>query len=141
MKNRIYIIFSFVSIFILNSCDGNFEVNGTIYHNDGLVSLYLVDENGGAYSNIPYICDSMTIWDTTTFNGEFTFLAPESCKFDLLGLNGTYGDIYDEVVRIVDYRDNGQDIIDYNCQSFGIGSTDYDGSFDYNIDDECTFYL
>ena len=141
MKKRLYIIFSFISLMLLNSCNGSFETSGTPYHNDGLVSLYLVDENGHAYSNIPYLCNSMTRWDKTTSHGEFTFLAPEKCRFDLLGLNGNYGDRYDEVVRIVDYRDNGQGRVSYDCQSFGIGSTDYDGSFDYNIDDECTFYL
>ena len=139
MKKRLSTLL--MTSIILIGCQGDFSASSTPYHNNGLVSLYLVDENGHAYSNIPYLCKSMTRWDKTSSHGEFKFLPPESCKFDLIGLNGNYGDRFDEVVRVVDYRDNGQSNIDYDCRKFGVGSTDYDGAFDYNIDDECRFYL
>ena len=39
------------------------------------------------------------------------------------------------------YSDNGKGGIPYECSSFGAGSTFGDGSFYYDIDDNCVFYL
>ena len=136
MKKNIIIV-SIIAMLGFSGCSGSFEVDG----NDGYTTLYLVDEYGHSYSGIPYICDSMRNWSSTAYNGEFSFYPPDNCEFDFRGLNGNYGDRSDDIIRIVDYTDYGKGAIPYNCNSFGSGSTYYDGSFDYNIDDECVFYL
>jgi hypothetical protein len=126
----------------LNGCNGS---------SDGsLTTLFLVDDQGFSYAGIPYRCDSMRTWERTASNGEFSFYLNESCRFDFLGLNGNLNNsVFDEIIRIVDYRDNGKGGIAYDCLSFS-GSTYYgdeffspyrDGSFEYDADDQCTFYL
>lgn len=138
MKKSIIVAVVFIiSAFSFNGCSGSFDIDG----NDGLTTLYLVDEYGSAYSGIPYICDSMRSWDRTAYNGEFSFYPPDDCQFDFSGLRGNYNSRTDDIVRIVDYTDYGKSGIPYNCTSFGSGTTDYDGSFDYNSNDECVFYL
>lgn len=136
-KNIIVAMVLIVSIFSFNGCNGSFEING----NDGYTTLYLVDEYGNSYSGIPYRCDSMYGWSTTAYNGEFSFYPPDDCEFDFNRLDGNDGDLFGDVVRIVDYYNDGKSNIPYDCRSFGAGSTYYDGSFDYNADDECVFYL
>jgi uncharacterized protein YceK len=111
------------------------------YNGNNLTTLFLVDNEGYSYKGIPYICDSMRDWDRTAPNGEFSFIEPDTCEFDFNGLDGDHGFIDDEVVRIVDYRDSGKGGIDYDCASFGASSTYTDGSFDYDQDDVCSFYL
>ena len=115
--------------------------NYVSYNGNNLTTLFLADEHGYAYGGIPYICDSMRHWDRTAPNGEFSFIEPDTCEFDFNGLDGIYGDSFDDVVRIVDYRDYGKGGIDYDCASFGVSSTYSDGSFDYDQDDVCSFYL
>ena len=111
------------------------------YDSDRVTTLFLVDEQGFTYGGIPYKCDSMTRWRKTKSNGEFTFIQPDRCTFDFNGLDGVYGDSYDDVVRIVDYAYSGKGDIPYDCKDFGASSTYSDGSFSYNSDDECTFQL
>ena len=135
------LILSGVSIVLLSGCGG-----GSSDYNDGLTTLFLVDEQGFAYADIPYQCYDqgvLTYSDSTLFNGEFSFYPGEDCEFDFLGLDGNYlnDPSVDDIVRIVDYTDDGKGGIPYECASFGIGTTYSDGSFDYDIDDQCIFYL
>jgi len=111
------------------------------YNSNNLTTLFLVDEQGFAYADIPYKCDSMQEWSRTAPNGEFSFVVPDNCVFDFNGLDGVYGDALDDVVRIVDIGYNGKGDIPYSCASFGVSTTYGDGSFDYDEDDVCTFYL
>ena len=131
-----------ISVVVLNGCNG--FVNDDYYNNyngNNLTTLFLVDERGFSYANIPYKCDSMTRWSHTAPNGEFSFIVPDTCEFDFNGLDGIYRDIDDDIVRIVDDLDRGKGGINYNCASFGISSTYGDGSFDYDQNDVCSFYL
>ena len=135
------LILSGVSIVLLSGCGG-----GSSDYNDGLTTLFLVDEQGFAYADIPYQCYDqgvLTYSDSTLVNGEFSFYPGEDCEFDFLGLDGNYlnDPSVDDIVRIVDYTDDGKGGIPYECASFGIGTTYSDGSFDYDIDDQCIFYL
>lgn len=114
------------------------------YYEDDLVTLFLVDDLGYSYGGVPYICDSMRDWEVTLPNGEFTFLPPDNCEFDFSGLDGNlFNDPrVDDIVRIVDFTDDGKGGIPYECASFaGVDETRYDGSFEYDIDDQCVFYL
>ena len=140
MKKLMSMLFSGVAIVALNGCGGG----GSDYYDDGLTTLFLVDEQDFAYGGVPYKCDSMVNWSVTAPNGEFSFYPPDDCIFDFTGLNGVYGDIFDDVVRIVDYTYDGKEGIPYECSSFNVGNinyTDFDGSFVYDIDDACVFYL
>ncbi|MEA3434105.1 MAG: hypothetical protein U9R13_05940 [Campylobacterota bacterium] len=142
MKKLMGLVFAVVALFALSGCGG-----GNDYYeepiNDGLTTLFLIDQNGDSYAGIPYKCDSMADWSKTAYNGEFSFYPGENCEFDFLGLYGNYeGDPYvDDIVYIVDDLDYGKGGIPYECASFGVGTTYGDGSFDYDIDDECVFYL
>ena len=140
------LIFSVLATIGLSGCNASLSSNGV--PNDGLTTLFLVDEVGNSYANIPYLCDSMSSWDFTSYNGEFSFYPLDNCQFDFTGLNGTSFEnpIIDDVVYIVDDLDMGKNGISYECSSFvgidytyndGIG----DGSFDYAPNDNCLFYL
>lgn len=141
-QRKIILIASMIGLFALNGCSSGDRTYSDNRKNDkAFTTLFLVDENGYSYANIPYKCDSMHDWKKTPPNGEFSFIAPETCQFDFLGLDGDYGYTDDEIVRIVDERDRGKDGIEYDCSSFGASSTFNDGSFDYDQDDVCSFYL
>lgn len=123
---------------------------GSSHHDDyyepepdpDITTLFLIDQDGNSYGAIPYICDSMVDWSMTRPNGEFTFIQPDNCRFDFTGLYGNYGDpLNDDMVFIVDDLDRGKGDIPYECQSFGSGTTYLDGSFEYDADDQCVFYL
>lgn len=139
MRKHILLILSVVAVFGFSGCGSS----GGGSSNDDLVTLFLVDERGFSYGGIPYKCDSMRDWELTLPNGEFTFLPPDNCEFDFLGLEGDYDvdPIVDDIVRIVDFAENGKGGIPYECVSFGASSTFNDGSFFYDIDDRCVFYL
>ncbi|MEA3492145.1 MAG: hypothetical protein U9R27_09620 [Campylobacterota bacterium] len=106
-------------------------------------TLFLIDQDGFSLGGIPYICDSMVDWSMTRPNGEFTFFVPDSCTFDFTGLNGNYDNDYelDDIIYIVDDLDRGKGGIPFDCEYFGASTTYGDGSFDYDMDDACTFYL
>ncbi len=141
-KNIIVIVALIIGAFAFSGCNGTFDIyEDDPYYGTPLTTLYLVDEYGNSYSGIPYKCDSMYNWSSTAYNGEFTFYPPDDCEFDFRGLNGNNGDLFSDIVRIVDYSNDSKSNIQYDCRSFGGGTTYYDGSFDYNIDDECLFYL
>ena len=137
MKKLVGLIVAVVAVFGFSGC-GSSSDN---HYQDDLVTLFLVDELGFSYGGVPYICDSMRDWEVTLPNGEFTFLPPDNCQFDFYGYNGVYGDRFDDIIRIVDYTNSGKENIPYDCASFGVGSTYVDGSFDYDVNDECVFYL
>lgn len=148
MKKLIGLVLSGVAVFALSGCGGGSDD----YYPDDLTTLFLVDEYGDPYGGIPYICDSMNNWDTTLANGEFSFYPPENCEFDFSGLYGTDPDDptvpYNEFIYIVDYVDEGKNNIPYECSIFNAGNINYtaydgiyDGSFEYDADDACVFYL
>ncbi len=126
---------------LLTGCGGG---NDDYYPpDDGATTLFLLDQNGNSFGGIPYICDNMTAWSATAYNGEFTFYPYEDCKFDFLGLNGNYFNdpTSDDIIRITDDLNRGKKDIPYDCQSFGPGTTYLDGSFEYDVDDVCTFHF
>lgn len=136
MKKIVMLLVSVIAIVGLSGCNSGYD-----YYDDELTTLFLVDEAGNSYAGVPYKCDSMNEWSQTAPNGEFSFIVPDTCTFDFEGYNGVYGDEFDEVVRIVDYTNDGKGRIPYECTSFGVSSTYTDGSFDYDKDDVCSFYL
>jgi hypothetical protein len=138
MKKYMIMAFSVITVIGLSGCGG-----GSSKPPSSLTTLFLVDDQGFSYGGIPYKCDSMYDWGVTQPNGEFSFYPGEDCVFDLYGLDGDYNinPIVDDVVRIVDYTYDGKGGIDYECASFGVGTTFSDGSFFYDIDDTCEFYL
>ncbi|HHD78290.1 MAG TPA: hypothetical protein ENK98_01420 [Epsilonproteobacteria bacterium] len=143
MKKIILYMTATVAVVALNGCGGLVYSDDyySDYVGDDLTTLFLVDERGLSYADIPYKCDSMTRWSHTAPNGEFSFIQHEYCEFDFNGLDGNHDFTDDEIVRIVDDRNSGKGGIEYGCESFGVSSTFNDGSFDYDQDDVCTFYL
>lgn len=142
MKKLMMLMVSGVSVIVLSGCGGG-DSDYVEPINDGLTTLFLVDEAGYAYGGIPYTCGTMTTWNQTASNGEFSFYPGEDCDFDFTGYDGNYFNdpAVDDIIRIVDYNYDGKGGIPYECASFGVGTTYGDGSFDYDIDDACTFYL
>jgi hypothetical protein len=144
-KNAITLsIISTLSIFIFGGCGNS--------HDDYIVvvppvetgtTLFLIDQYGFSLGDIPYICDSMNGWSATRPNGEFTFIEPENCIFDFSGLKGNYNNDQrgDDIIYIVDDLDRGKGDIFYRCEYFGASATYLDGSFNYDENDICTFYL
>lgn len=133
------------AVFALSGCGSNDH-----YYRDNATTLFLVDESGIPYGQIPYTCyegNLLTYTGRTLSNGEFTFYPGEDCKFDFYGLDGVYDDEFDDIVRIVDAWDGpqeGKGDIPYECEYFNVGSINYtysDGSFYYDEDDACVFYL
>lgn len=150
MKKILLWLSGALMVLVLNGCNGSIHHNDYVqddyvdysnYDSTHLTTLFLVDERGFAYADIPYKCDSMKRWSKTAPNGEFSFVEPDTCTFDFNGLDGVYGDSFDDVVRITDNRNDGKGGIPYECSSFGVSSTYGDGSFDYDEDDICSFYL
>ncbi len=134
----------FIGVWILSGCS---EVGS------GAITLFLVDENGVGYGSVPYAChsgDRLTYNGETASNGEFTFYQGENCQFDLYGYRGTdyYDGLRDDLMYIVDVDDYGKNGIPYACEYFNVGYTNrtyddgiWNGAFDYDADDRCTFYL
>lgn len=139
MKKVILFIVALVAVVGLNGCGGGNDNPPP----SNLTTLFLVDQNGFSYGGVPYRCDSMRDWELTRPNGEFTFLPPDNCEFDFTGFRGDlFGDPFvDDIVRIVDDLNRGKGDIPYECASFGASSTFIDGSFEYDINDQCVFYL
>lgn len=134
MKKFIYLFTVLFALFSFSGCEYN-------YRRDGLTTLFLVDERGFSYADIPYKCDSMRSWERTLPNGEFSFFPQESCTFDFGRLDGMYGDMYDDVVRITDDLNRGKGGIPYDCTRFKGVYTYDDGSFQYDQYDTCVFHL
>jgi len=143
MKKFMMLILAGMSVAVLSGCGGG-DSDYVEPINDGLTTLFLIDQDGDSYGGIPYICDSMSAWSYTAPNGEFSFYPGEDCDFDFDGLYGNYDDdpFVDDIVYIVDDLDYGKGGIPYECDSFiGINTTSSDGSFYYGENDACTFYL
>ena len=128
---------------VLSGCGG-----GSDYYYDDLTTLFLVNEYNEPVSGVEYICDSMANSQYTAYNGEFSFYPGETCEFyfDGLYLNGTDPDdgYVDDIIYIVDDLYNGKGGIPYTCEYFNVGSLNYtysDGSFEYDWDDKCAFFL
>ncbi|MEA3418465.1 MAG: hypothetical protein U9Q90_03615 [Campylobacterota bacterium] len=134
-----------VAAVILTGCGGGstYYVEDVPPVDDGATTLFLIDQDGYSLGGVPYICDSMVDWSATRPNGEFTFFPPDNCTFDFLGYYGNYENDYeiDDIIYIVDDIDRGKGDIPYDCEFFGASTTYGDGSFDYDEDDICTFYL
>ena len=139
MKKIIAFLIASVAVFALSGCGGG----GSSDAPSNATTLFLVDDQGFSYGGIPYKCDSMIDWSVTAPNGEFTFFPPDNCEFDFTGLNGDYNvnPAVDDIVRITDDLNRGKGNIPYECASFGASTTFGDGSFYYDIDDQCVFYL
>ncbi len=112
-------------------------------YNDGLTTLFLVDKNGYSLAGVPYKCESMQYLGYTLDNGEFSFYPGEKCEFDFTSLGGNLnGDIFeDDIVYIVDDINDGKGNIGYDCELFGASTTQSDGSFYYEADDQCVFFF
>ena len=109
-----------------------------------LTTLFLIDHDGFSLGGVPYICDSMKFPEYTLNNGEFSFFPGENCSFDFVGYAGNYNhDPYsgDDIIYIVSDINMGVNALEYDCESFGIGLTFEDGSFDYDANDACVFYF
>ncbi len=145
MKKVMMFLASVGVVLSLSGCGGG--GGGDYYEepiNDGLTTLFLIDQNSIPYVGVPYICDSMSVWNYTTSEGEFSFYPGESCDFDFDGLYGNYDDdpYVDDIVYIVDDLDYGKGGIPYECDSFiGVNTTSNEGSFYYDENDACTFHL
>jgi len=141
MKKSLIIASFVAATLILTGC-GSSSSGGTVAPppgpGTGLTTLFLIDQNGFSLDNVPYICDSMANWDVTAGNGEFTFIPGESCYFDFMGFDG---DLNGDIIYIVDDLYNGAGGIPYDCDLYGAGTTFGDGSFEYDFDDACAFYL
>ena len=145
MKKNIIITGLLSSALMLGGCggsDGGNYIPPPVIE-PSLITLFLVDQNGFSVSGVPYKCDSMAFSEYTLNNGEFSFYAGENCYFDFLGFKGNYNnDPYvDDIIYIVSDINTGAGDVAFDCQSFGSGITYPDGSFDYNYDDACVFYL
>ncbi|OQX77902.1 MAG: hypothetical protein B6D54_00850 [Epsilonproteobacteria bacterium 4484_65] len=142
MKKLIGLIVAGVAVFALSGCGGG-DDDYYAPPPSNLTTLFLIDQDGFSLGGVPYICDSMVDWSATRPNGEFTFDPPDNCTFDFIGLNGNYNNdpFVDDIIYIVDDLDRGKGNIPYDCASFGASTTYGDGSFDYDIDDECVFYF
>ena len=146
MKKLISILFAGVAVVALNGCGGGSSDYYEEPYNDGLTTLFLVNEYNEPVNGIEYICDSMANPQYTAPNGEFSFYPGETCEFDFFGLNGTDPDdlLVDDIIYIVDDLYDGKGDIPYQCDFFNVGSINYtysDGSFEYDWDDRCAFFL
>ncbi len=97
--------------------------------------LYLDDINGVGMANVPYICDSGS--GVTDPEGGFYFYWGDVCEFDLYGFDGEFF----FSLHIDDADAVGVGGIPFECTSGWNGSTYGDGSFEYDMDDYCTFYF
>ncbi len=97
--------------------------------------LYLDDIDGIGMADVPYICDSGS--GVTDLEGAFYFYWGDACEFDLFGFDG---DVFFSL-HIDDADAIGLGGIPFECLSGWDGVTDYDGSFEYEVDDVCTFYF
>jgi len=152
MKKLMSLFVAGIAVLALSGCGGGGGGDDYYPPDPNLTTLFLVDEYGDPYVGIPYLCDSMLDWELTRSNGEFTFSPPDNCEFDFYGFFGTdpndFTVPYNEFIYIVDIADEGKNNIPYECSRFNVGNINYtqydgiyDGSFEYDADDSCVFYL
>ncbi len=145
--NKNIIMASLISASILfNGCGGG---NDNVYivpipPTPALITLFLIDQDGFSLAGVPYHCDHMGFPEYTPNNGEFSFYAGENCSFDFENFNGNYNNnpyAGDDVIYIVSDINTGAGDVVFDCNSFGSGITYFDGSFDYDSNDACSFYF
>ena len=98
--------------------------------------LYLDDITGAGMGGVEYNCDSGT-GGWTDPDGAFYFYWGDACTFDLYGFSGSAF----FSLHIDDGNIQGVGGIPFDCASGWNGSTYGDGSFEYDMDDICTFYF
>ena len=130
-----------VAVFALSGCGssggGDYYAPPPPVNNE--TTLFLIDMDGFSASGVEYTCVN-SFGDIlgpfyTKANGEFTFEPGENCTFELIGFDGTPAD------PLFIESDIGQpkEGIPYDCLGGDFGLTDLAGSFDYVLDDSCTF--
>lgn len=135
MNKFIFFMTLVISALLFTGC-GSSDNNTVVVPPPQADTLYL-DDGAGGLQGIAYTCTSGSGY--TDIAGAFTFYAGDNCTFDLRGFDGTVF-LFDPL--FVDYSDGtGVADIGYDCTSGTFGSTDIDGSFEYDTDDACTFYL
>ena len=126
-------------ILSLTSCE-DLKPNKSQYNNDRNVILYkLLNEKNEGQADISYICDSMRKWQRTTDEGVFGVQGSESCTFELTGYTGVHQKQDDDVIYIVNSKNEAMGDIPYECESYGDYTTYEDGSFGYDEEDRCLF--
>ena len=119
--------------------DGYYD--GAREYSDGMISLFLIDQDGYSAANVEYSCvdenNNYTGTYFTTPSGEFSFYVGERCTFELIDFYGTPND----PLFIEDDIGQGKADIPYECARGDTGFTTRGGSFDYLADDSCTFYF
>ena len=140
-KKVLGLLVSGVAMFALSGCGGGTDV---VYVdpepvNNNETTLFFFFLYGFSVANVEYTCVN-SFGDVlgpfyTKANGEFTFEPGENCTFELIGFDGTPGD------ELFIESDIGQpkEGIPYSCLGGDSGLTDVYGSFDYLMDDSCTF--
>ena len=128
------------AVFGLSGCGGGCDYDGGyVPPSRSETYLFLVDNGSFAVDNVHYSCVNSFgdfIGDFYTGNdGRFLFEPGEDCTFDFIGYDGTPGD----ELHIEDVTHSPKEGISYTCLSGDFGYTDLDGSFDYMINDSCTF--
>jgi len=127
-----------VTLFALNGCGGGGGDYVPPPPSDETY-LFLVDNGGFAVADVHYSCVNSFgdfIGDFyTRYDGRFLFRPGEDCTFDFIGYDGTPGD----ELYIEDDLQNPKEGIPYTCFGGDFGRTFADGSFDYMVDDSCTF--
>ena len=143
MKKKIVgLMVAGVAVFTLSGCGGGGD---TVIIDPGPgpspseTYLFFVDNGGYAVSGVHYVCynsfGDFIVDDVTRYDGAFLFEPGENCTFDFIGYDGTPGD----ELYIEDDIQNPKAGIPYTCLGGDFGRTYADGSFDYVIDDSCTF--
>ena len=140
MKKKIAgLMIAGVAVFALSGCGAGDTVVVVDDDTSNETTLFLVDNDGFSVAYVDYSCvdsfgDFIGNFQTKS-NGAFTFEPGEDCTFDFIGYDGTPGD----ELYIEDIDQNSKEGIPYTCISGDFGRTFGDGSFDYMMDDSCTF--
>ena len=153
MKKWLTIMISTMAVVALSGCGGSsYDAGYDDGYDDGfydgarvpaesMTTLFIRDRDGFSAGGVHYTCIDpggiVTADFVTAPNGEFSFYPGERCTFDLIGFLGTPED----PLFIQDDAGFGKGDIPYSCYGGDAGLTYPDGSFEYLIDDSCTFYL
>ena len=147
-KRHIFLASLFVFSLVMSGCSSDYWdgyedgfYDGTRVPQGSMTTLFLRDRDAYALAGVHYTCiapdNRVTPEYVTAPDGAFSFYPGERCEFDLYGLDGTPI----EPIFIEDDLGRGKGDIFYDCQSGYGGRTYGDGSFEYDIDDVCTFAL
>lgn len=140
MKKLLYILSFVIASIAFTGCGGGDGGGGggvVVPPATNWEVLYIDDADLNAIVGLPYQCTSNSGF--TDGEGGFTFIAGDDCTFDFIDLDGT---IYFNDPLFLDFADgSGVSDVGYDCASGISGATDFQGGFDYDVDDTCTFYL